>query len=316
MTVASPRDRPPGRPRSGRPMAAKPTRKSKTPRHKAPKEEDDIPQPEEGLTREEAKEIEEHRRLRAAVLYEIIRVEGEGELARGAAALAWSGVAAGLSIGLSVVTQAMLAAHLPEAAWKPMVEKFGYSVGFIVVIMARQQLFTENTLTPVLPVIARMKLKWLAVLLRLWAIVLSANLAGCLIFAAAIAYTSMLPPEVEENVRRIGEHLMENTATEMFVKGIAAGWIIAALVWTLPSAQNTEFFLIGLLTYLIALGEFTHVIAGSVEAFYLWVQQSVTAGDVFLKFLLPTLAGNVVGGTVLFAVLSYAQVREEIGAGK
>lgn len=113
-------------------------------------------------------------------------------------------------------------------------------------------------------------------------------------------------------MRRIAEHLMHNTPGQMFVKGIAAGWIIAALVWILPSAENTEFFIIGLLTYLIALGEFTHVIAGSTEAFYLWVQGLATTYDVFLGFLLPTLGGNVFGGTVLFAVLAYAQVHDEI----
>lgn len=281
-------------------------------KHEGPKDKDDVPKQEKGISREEVHEIEEHSRLRAVVVYEIIRIEGEGELARGFAALGWSGLAAGLSIGFSVVAQAMLAAHLPEAEWKTMVEKLGYSVGFIVVIMARQQLFTENTLTAVLPVISRRRLKWVLVMLRLWGIVLLANLIGCFIFAATIAYTSMLPIEVEENVRRISEDMMANSTMAMFVKGIAAGWIIAALVWMLPSAQNTEFFVIGLLTYLIALGGFTHVVAGSVEAFYLWVQQAVSATDVFLHFLLPTLAGNVFGGTVLFAVLSYAQVREEI----
>jgi formate/nitrite transporter FocA (FNT family) len=292
-------------------MAGK-TSKNKS-QHKAPREEDKIPQAEEGIRPEEAETIEKHRRLRAVVVYEIIRVEGEGELARSFGALWWSGLAAGLSIGLSVVSQALLATHLPDEPWRPLLEKLGYSVGFIVVIMARQQLFTENTLTAVLPVIARQRLRWLLVMLRLWGIVLLANLVGCLIFAAVIAYTPMLSVEVDDNVRTIAEHLMANSAMEMFVKGIAAGWLIAALVWVLPSAENTEFFLIGLLTYLIALGGFTHVIAGSVEAFYLWVQQWATTGDVFLHFLLPTLAGNVVGGTVLFAVLSYAQVREEIG---
>lgn len=281
--------------------------------HKAPKEEDEVPEAEEGISLEEAEAIQTHRRLRAAVVYEIIRVEGEGELARGFGALWWSGLAAGLSIGLSTVSQALLATYLPDEPWKPILGKLGYSVGFIVVIMARQQLFTENTLMAVLPVIARRRLKWLLVMFRLWGIVLLANLVGCLIFAAAIAYTSMLPIEVEDNVRTIAEHLMANSAMDMFVKGIAAGWLIAALVWVLPSAENTEFFLIGLLTYLIALGGFTHVIAGSVEAFYLWVQQWATTVDVFVHFLLPTLAGNVVGGTLLFAVLSYAQVREEIG---
>lgn len=292
-------------------MAARTSKKK--PEHENPEREDEPEEAEEGVSKEEVEEIDDHLRLRAVVVYEIIRVEGEGELARGFNALWWSGLAAGLSIGLSVVAQAMLAAHLPDEPWKFLIEKLGYSVGFIVVIMGRQQLFTENTLTAVLPVIARQKLEWLLVMLRLWGIVFLANMVGCLIFAASIAYTAMLPVEVEANVRQISEHMMENSALEMFVKGIAAGWIIAALVWMLPSAENTEFFLIGLMTYLIALGEFTHVIAGSVEAFYLWVQGSITASETFLHFLLPTLAGNVFGGTVLFAVFSYAQVREEIG---
>ncbi len=276
------------------------------------KNEKDEPQAHDEGQEGEAKKISEARRLRAAILYEVIRIEGEGELARSASALWWSGLAAGLSIGLSVLSQALLATHLPEASWNPIVERMGYAVGFIVVIMARQQLFTENTLTAVLPVISAWQLHWLWVMLRLWAIVLAANLVGAFIFAIAIAHMGMLPADVAEQVRVISVHLMENSATEMFVKGIAAGWLIAALVWMLPSAENAEFFLIGLMTYLIALGGFTHVIAGSVEAFYLWVTQSATTIDVFFKFLLPTLVGNVVGGTVLFGLLSYAQVRDEI----
>ncbi len=270
------------------------------------------PQPHQESQKREAKKISEARRLRAAILYEVIRVEGEGELARSFSALWWSGLAAGLSIGFSVLSQALLAANLPDAEWKPLIEKTGYAVGFIIVILARQQLFTENTLTAVLPVIAAWKLYWLWIMLRLWLIVLAANLVGALIFAVAIAYMGMLPPEVSAQVVEISEHMMANTPTEMFVKGIAAGWLIAALVWMLPSAENIEFFLIGLMTYLIALGGFTHCIAGSVEAFYLWVLQDASTIDVFFKFLLPTIAGNVVGGTVLFGLLSYAQVRDEI----
>ena len=270
------------------------------------------PQPHDESPKQEAKQISEARRLRAAILYEVIRVEGEGELARSFSALWWSALAAGLSIGFSVLSQALLAANLPDAEWKAIIEKMGYSVGFIIVILARQQLFTENTLTAVLPVISAKKLYWLWVMLRLWLIVLAANLVGAFIFAVALAYLGMLPTEVSFQVGEISRHMMENSPSEMFVKGIAAGWLIAALVWMLPSAENIEFFLIGLMTYLIALGGFTHVIAGSVEAFYLLVLQESTITDVFFRFLLPTLAGNVVGGTVLFGLLSYAQVRDEI----
>ena len=259
-----------------------------------------------------SQDIQEHHRLAAASVFEILRREGEGELARGLPALWWSGIAAGLSIGFSVLSEAYLAAHLPDTPWKPLVDNLGYSVGFVIVIMARQQLFTENTLTAVLPAIARGTPFWFLVLLRLWVIVLAANLVGCLIFSAFIAYGGVLSSEVETAVRDISTHLMSFPPDQMFLRGILAGWLIAALVWMLPSAEGNEFLVIVLVTYLIALGDFTHVIAGSAEVFYLMWLGALDLQQVVLGFLLPTLLGNVFGGTILFGVLSYAQVREEI----
>jgi formate-nitrite transporter family protein len=272
----------------------------------------DLPPPPEGLTKEETRSVAKKRRLRAAVVYEIIRVEGEGELARTASALWWSALAAGLSIGFSMLAQALFKAYLPNVPGASIVENFGYSVGFLIVILSRQQLFTENTLTAVLPVIARRQLDWLLVMLRLWGIVLLGNLVGCFLFASFLAYSSALTPEIADAVRAVSGKLMANTPPEMFVKGIVSGWLIAALVWMLPSAEGTEIFVITLITYLIALGGFTHVVAGSAEALYLWVAGHETLPRVVFGFFLPTLAGNVFGGTLLFAVLSYAQVREEI----
>jgi formate/nitrite transporter FocA (FNT family) len=278
---------------------------------KASKSED-ILAPPEGLTQEEAKSVSKRRRLRAAVVYEIIRTEGEGELARTFGALWWSGLAAGISIGFSVLSQAMLAASLSGLPGATVIANVGYSVGFLIVILSRQQLFTENTLTAVLPVIASRQWRWFGVLGRLWTIVLVANLVGCLLFSAFLAYSDALTPEISKAVREIGEHLMANTPGQMFVKGIVAGWLIAALVWMLPSAEGTEIFVITLITYLIALGGFTHVVAGSAEALYMWLAGQESFARVVFGFFLPTLAGNLAGGTLLFAVLSYAQVREEI----
>ena len=102
----------------------------------------------------------------------------------------------------------------------------------------------------------------------------------------------------------------------MFAKGIGAGWIIAALVWILASNDGIQFFVIGLLTYLIALFGFTHIVAGSAEVLYGVLTGIVSFTDAIFHFFLPTLCGNVFGGTVLFAVLSYAQVREEISVTK
>lgn len=272
----------------------------------------DLPAPQEGLTRDETRSVSKRRKLRAAVVYEIIRTEGEGELARSVAALWWSALAAGLSIGFSVVAQALLRTYLPEVPGAAIIENIGYSVGFLIVILSRQQLFTENTLTAVLPVMAGREWGWLWVMLRLWGIVLLGNLVGCLLFAGFLAYSGALTPDFAESVREIGAKLMANTPLEMFTKGIVAGWLIAALVWMLPSAEGTEIFVITLITYLIALGGFTHVVAGSAEALYLWLAGHESLSHVAFGFFLPTLAGNLFGGTLLFAVLSYAQVREEI----
>lgn len=279
---------------------------------KAQSNDNDLPAPQEGLTREETRSVSKRRKLRAAVVYEIIRTEGEGELARSASALWWSALAAGLSIGFSVLAQSLLRAYLPDTPAASVVENIGYSVGFLIVILSRQQLFTENTLTAVLPVIARREWRWLWVLLRLWGIVLLGNLAGCFLFATFLAYSGALTPDFAEAVREIGTKLMANSPSEMFFKGIVAGWLIAALVWMMPSAEGTEIFVITLMTYLIALGGFTHVIAGSAEAIYLWLIGQESLARVVFGFFLPTLAGNVFGGTLLFAVISYAQVREEL----
>lgn len=273
---------------------------------------DEIPQPKVGLSRAERGQVKGGMRLRAVVVYEIIRTEGEGELSRTFSALWWSGLAAGISIGFSFLTEAVLAAHLPDFEWKDIIAKLGYAVGFLIVILGRQQLFTENTLTAVLPVITRRKLDWLLGLVRLWSIVLVANIVGCFIFALAVSNTNMVSQDVTQELRGIVQLIMQNTPWQMFIKGIGAGWIIAALVWMLPSSEGVEFFVIGLMTYLIALCGFTHVVAGSAEALYGVLTGSIDLHKAVFGFFLPTLAGNVVGGTVLFAVLSYAQVRTEM----
>ena len=272
------------------------------------------PTPGSGLSRKERQQVRDSTRPRPAVVYEIIRAQGEAELRRPVSALWWSGIAAGISIGFSFLTEAALAAHLPASDWSPIVAKLGYAVGFLIVILGHQQLFTENVLTAVLPVMTRKQVHWLNKMLRLWGIVLAANIAGCLIFALATAFLPIIPADVVPALANIVNNVMSNTPWEMFAKGIGAGWLIAAVVWILASTEGADFLVITLLTYLIALFGFTHIVAGSVEALYGVVTGLIGLDTAVFRFFLPTLAGNVFGGTVLFSVLSYAQVREEIYA--
>lgn len=272
-----------------------------------PKHNDEIP-----LEPNEVQEVREREALRSPVIYEIIRREGEEELERPAFSLAISGIAAGLAIGFSVVSEAILKAHLPDAAWGHLVENFGYSVGFLLIIMARLQLFTENTITPVLPFFLKPSLPNAVKTAKLWAIVLSANMLGCLMFAVALSTPGAITPPVFDAAMAISYHMMENSWWEMLVRGIFSGWLIAMLVWMMPTAATAKFWVIVVITYVIAAGDFTHIVAGSVEAFLLVLQGQLALSTMFVDFFVPVLIGNIFGGTFLFALLSYGQVSQEV----
>jgi formate/nitrite transporter FocA (FNT family) len=264
------------------------------------------------ITEREADEIEERSSPRTPVIYEIVRRLGDEEMARPITSLWWSGVAAGLSISFSLLAQAILQTHLPDAPWRPLVTSWGYTVGFVMVVLSRQQLFTENTITVVLPVMAEFTIANLLKLARMWAVVLLANLAGTLFAALFCTYTSVLTPELRDGMMEISRQILGHPWPETFFKGISAGFLMAAMVWLIPSADTAQFHVITVMTYLIAAGGFMHIVAGSVEAFLLLLNGDLGWWPMVTDFMVPVLAGNIVGGTALFALLAYAQVMKEI----
>ena len=264
------------------------------------------------ITRHEIEDIEDRSSPRAPVIYEIVRRHGDEEMVRPIISLWWSGVAAGLSISFSLLAQALLQMHLPDEPWRPLISSFGYSIGFLIVVLARQQLFTENTITAVLPVLAEPTLVNLGRLARLWGIVFLANITGTLFAAGFCTFTPVIDPDLRASMIEISRHMMENDWAQMFFKGISAGFLIAAMVWLVPSADGAQFHVITLMTYLIALGGFTHIVAGSAEAFLLVTHGHLTIWTMITDFTVPVLLGNLFGGTALFALISYAQIMKEI----
>ena len=264
------------------------------------------------LEADEQKEIEDHQRPAAPVVYEIIRQQGVEELERPKSSLWWSGVAAGIAISTSVFCEAFLQSHLPDTAWRPLVENFGYCVGFVIVIMGGFQLFTEQTVTAVLPVLAKPTADNFLRTGRVWSIVFAANLVGTFFAAVLALVVGQVDPEQLEAALNVSRHFAEKEPLAIFLLGLPAGFFIAALVWILPTAKGNEFWLIILLTYMIALGDLAHVVAGSTEVFLLLlVGEESLIGGVF-GIILPAFLGNVIGGTVLFSLIAYAQVKEEM----
>ena len=252
-------------------------------------------------------------RPNAALIHETIRAEGESELEREVSALLLSGLAAGLSMGFSLIVEGLLRSRLPEAPWRELVSGLGYTVGFLIVVLGRQQLFTDNTLTPVLPLLRNRDRTTLRRVLRLWAVVLAANLVGAWAVAAVAAHTGVFGPEAKRAFAEIARHAPGGAFWTVFLKAVFAGWLIALMVWLLPAAGTARPLVVLMVTYVVALGGFAHVIVGSVEVFYLVETGRAGWGDFAAGFFAPTLLGNVAGGVALVAVLNYGQVAPEIG---
>jgi formate/nitrite transporter FocA (FNT family) len=241
------------------------------------------------------------------VVYKAILSEGEEELKRTPSALFWSGIGAGLSMGFSMFGEGLLTAHLPDAPWRPLVAKFGYCFGFLFVILGRQQLFTENTLTPILPLLQHRSWAIFGKVARLWGIVLLANLIGAAVIAVVGVHTSAFEPEVQRVFTSIGASELTHGFGTTLLRGVFAGWLLALMVWLMPFAESGRIWVIIIVTYLVGQGEFAHIIAGSIAVFA-WASSGGDWWQAITGFCVPALIGNVLGGTVIVALLNHAQI--------
>ncbi|MGZ4964561.1 MAG: formate/nitrite transporter family protein, partial [Limisphaerales bacterium] len=263
-------------------------------------------EPHEKEQQEEQHKKEEHIQERTApageIVYHAVYREGEHELERQTRALMWSALAAGLSMGFSLLTEAFLTSYLPNTNWRPLLTKVGYSVGFLIVILGRQQLFTENTLTVILPLLKKREGRILLNVARLWAVVLVSNVVGALAFAVFLSKTTVLQSPMHGIIKEIGIAGLHPTFLSAMLNAIFAGWLIALMIWLLPFAESAKVWVIVLLSYIIGIGHLPHIIAGSVPTLYLLLTGSLSFGEWLKLFFVPTLVGNIIGGMAMVAM--------------
>jgi len=251
-----------------------------------------------GFTQREIEDVEERSSPRTPVIYEIVCRLGEEEMVRPVTSLWWSGVAAGLSISFSLFGQAVLQMHLPDAPWRPLITSFGYAAGFVMVVLSRQQLFTENTITVVLPVMASFNRDNVQKLVRMWAVVFLANMVGTLFAALFCTFTPALSPELRDSMLAVSGHLQHLGWAEMLFRAIGAGFLVAAMVWLLPGAESTQLHVVVLMSWLIAIGGFEHVVAGSIEAFMLALNGQMGVWPMLADFFTPVLTPDLRNGMI------------------
>lgn len=269
-------------------------------------------EPSQSLSDEETKAVAKRKSGSARVVHEVVRLQGDEELDRPAVSLLLSGLAGGLSISASVFVEAALKVRVGDAPWADLIWCFGYPIGFIIVILGRLQLFTESTVTAVLPLATHPTLRNLGRLGRLWLCVLVANLAGTLLVAWFIVSSNVVPPANQHAIFAIAHQLAARDWGPALLNAIPSGFLIASVAWILPNAEASKIWVVLVITYAIGICGFGHIIAGSTEVFALWLTGQITFAHLVGGCLLPVLVGNLIGGTGLFALLAHGQVKGEI----
>jgi formate-nitrite transporter family protein len=256
------------------------------------------------------KPVESHQknlaRPSAEDIYKQVAANARQELKRTNVALAISGFGGGAFMGLSALGTAIAVALIGTGSAAQIISRMFYPLGFIVVIIGRSQLFTENTLYPVALVLAEKREFWNTV--RLWSIVLPANIIGALSFSLLAAWTPALQPMFVEALTHLGLEGLAHPASTIFWSGVIGGWIIALTAWLVSGSHSItgSVMIIWLLTYIVGLGNFAHCIASSCEILVAVLTHHATWGA-YMGWLIPAVAGNICGGVGLVTILEYGQ---------
>lgn len=241
----------------------------------------------------------------AGEILETVVEDGRKELDRASAGLAFSGFAAGLNISFGTVAMAVVGSMTGGIGLAALLV---YPIGFLIVIIGRAQLFTENTVTPVVVILSSRSR--LPNMLRLWAVILLFNLLGTAVFAAIAYYAGILDPQQFSLIFEQVSEKINYSFTAIVTKGVFGGWIVALMAWMVAASRDTisqAFFIYGL-AFLIPAAGLPHCVAGSSEVLMSVFAGEYSWGDFWSGFLLPTTIGNILGGVFLVTLLNYGQV--------
>ena len=146
---------------------------------------------------------------KAGEILETVVDDGNEELGRASLGLGLSGLAAGLNVSFSAVALGVVGALTGGVG---LVAALLYPIGFLIVILGRSQLYTENTVTPVAVVLTDSSVLWN--MRRRWVVIFVANVIGAILFAATVVYGEMLPPPrfagpLRRGCREAGSRVLE-----------------------------------------------------------------------------------------------------------
>lgn len=228
--------------------------------------------------------------------------EGVERLTRGLPSLVATGVVGGIDVSIGLFAF-LVVLHESDSR---LLASLAFTIGFVALVLAKSELFTENFLVPVAAVVAG-KARWWSVL-RLWAGTAAFNLVGAFV-VMGLAMTAF--PELRGVAGEIGSHPIDLGITWLaFADAILAGVAITLMTWMERSTDSVPAKLIAAIAiaFLLVAAPLQHAVVLSAEAFAA-LQAGATFGYLdWLGAFVWAALGNVVGGIGLVTVLRLVQV--------
>lgn len=255
---------------------------------------------------------EEHLGSESPKIVEDASKLGEKRLVRPPVGHAITSFAGGMSISFGAVAMASGAAAVGGSLAAPslghLIGALLFPIGFVILLIGKTELFTENFLIPVVAVIKRRGS--MTQLGKLWGIALAFNLLGALVFGFLISRGHVLAPQIADEMIALAEKKASYDLQTGFVKAIFAGWLMTTLTWLLIASKGlgVQLALIWIIASTIVLGQFNHVVISASEIFMaMYLGADITLGAWLTSAFLPALAGNLVGGLVFVTLIHYMQ---------
>ncbi|KPM32166.1 Formate/nitrite transporter family [Croceitalea dokdonensis DOKDO 023] len=218
-------------------------------------------------------------------------------------------ITAGLELGFSYLVIGIIYTLFQgkiNETYTPFVAAFAYPLGFIIVVLGKSILFTEQTSLLALPVLH--KKRSVSELLGLWGIVITGNLIGGMFMAVIIGYigTAMGIITVDA-IASIATHVSKAAVPVIFGSAVLAGWLMALLSWLVSSSMETisRIVVIYMITLIVGFSGLHHSIVGNIEVFAGLFFTDAISTNTYLTFQLTALFGNAFGGVIFVALLRY-----------
>lgn len=243
-------------------------------------------------------------------------IAGLSELKRPASGLFLSSFSAGMDIGFSLILMAAMLSSIKGIFPGPVTHIILanlYSIGFILVILGRSELFTEHTALAVLPVLDGHA--GIGELLRVWGIVFGGNIAGAVLIAMVAAWIAPAMGIIStSSLEEIAIPMIKHKWWLMLISAVLAGWLMGELAWLMAAGRDTisQIVFVWLVTTAIGYIGLHHSIAGTVEVLAgVFASPSLHWTD-FCYFLFWATLGNAIGGSVFVALIKYGHASQSI----